>query len=184
MDIVLEVSGASCDLAVHPVSESTATAIRTEGRKIYSRKYMNWWRKGNTRNFGMRLDSGATVRLYVDGVEQPMEGTAFMDNAETRTGRLFLESRAKHLAVMGFTEECCTYKWIWRNVDSFDPKQFSVSLLDFHPVLNGNGFQALEDVYYEGRGSDDFEWGNPSGFTLIDPVVVDTTTVRQRLHAN
>lgn len=44
-------------------------------RKIYAEKYMNWWRKGNTRTFGMRLGPDSLVRLFVDGRQTELDET-------------------------------------------------------------------------------------------------------------
>ena len=41
--------------------------MREGGRDIYSQKYMNWWRRGNTRTFGMRINESSEIRLQVDG---------------------------------------------------------------------------------------------------------------------
>ena len=56
MKVVFDITGLSCDLALHPISPQTAESMREGGRDIYSQKYMNWWRRGNTRTFGMRLN--------------------------------------------------------------------------------------------------------------------------------
>ena len=177
MDIVLTFTGSSCDLALHPVSSRTAENIRSNGRKIYSQKYMNWWRRGNTRNFGMRIDAATTVQLTVDGQPVPFDTKALMATGTTLNPELFLGSRARFMAVMGFTDERCTYRWVWRNVDSFDANAFAARVLDLSPCL-AEGFSALSDVTYAGRAADEFNWSNPSGFTLIDPVVVDLDRVR------
>lgn len=67
MKVVFEITGLSCDLALHPISPQTAESMREGGRDIYSQKYMNWWRRGNTRTFGMRLNESSEIRLQVDG---------------------------------------------------------------------------------------------------------------------
>lgn len=180
MDIVLEFTGSSCDLALHPVSCRTAEVIRGNGRKIYAQKYMNWWRRGNTRNFGMRLDAESSVRLTVDGKPQAFDSDALLAGAAGLNPELFLGSRARFMAVMGFTDERCTYKWVWHGVASFDPADFAARILDLSPCLPGSGFRALSDVTYAGRTADEFSWANPSGFTLIDPVIVDLDRVRRQ----
>lgn len=179
MDIVLAFTGSSCDLALHPVSPRTAEAIRTNGRKIYAQKYMNWWRRGNTRNFGMRIDATTTVQLMVDGQPEAFDAKSLLASGANLSPELFLGSRARFMAVMGFTDERCTYRWEWQNVDRFDASAFAARVLDLSPCLAEEGFSALSDVTYDGRAADEFNWTNPGGFTLIDPVVVDLDRVRQ-----
>lgn len=179
MDITLEFTGSSCDLALHPVSPRTAQVIRSHGRKIYAEKYMNWWRRGTTRNFGMRLDADTTVRLLVDGVAQNFDSSALLDRASALNPELFLDSRARYIAVMGFTDERCTYRWTWNDVTDFNPAHLACRVLDLAPCLMGEGFKALSDATYQGRPASDFNWGNPGGFTLIDPVIVDLNRVRK-----
>ncbi|MDR3043952.1 MAG: hypothetical protein LBU75_06770 [Desulfovibrio sp.] len=178
MNVTLTITGRSCDLALHPVSPRTALAIRAKGRKIYAEKYMDFWRRGNTRNFGMRIEADTKVQLSLDGSEQTFDMGALLGNVSTSMSNLYLDSKAKYLAVMGFAEEVCSYTWTWNNVESFDAARFMTCITDFGPVL-GSTMRAIDEVRYDTLCADDFAWGNPGGFTLIDPVVLDLDQLRR-----
>lgn len=83
MKVVFEITGLSCDLALHPISPQTAESMREGGRDIYSQKYMNWWRRGNTRTFGMRLNESSEIRLQVDGEDVSFNANLLYRNVYT-----------------------------------------------------------------------------------------------------
>lgn len=113
MKVVFEITGLSCDLALHPISPQTAESMREGGRDIYSQKYMNWWRRGNTRTFGMRLNESSEIRLQVDGEDVSFNANLLYRNVYTLRQRMYLSSKAQFLAVLGYDNETCTFRWIW-----------------------------------------------------------------------
>ena len=94
MKVVFEITGLSCDLALHPISPQTAESMREGGRDIYSQKYMNWWRRGNTRTFGMRLNESSEIRLQVDGEDVSFNANLLYRNVYTLRQRMYLSSKA------------------------------------------------------------------------------------------
>lgn len=183
MNITFEIIGQSCDLALHPVSPQTAEAIRSKGREIYAEKYMNWWRKGNTRTFGMRLGPDSLVRLFVDGRQAELDENLLYRDVTTIRRRMYLNSKAKYLAVLGYDDEWCAFKWIWHDVKSFDPSKFSFQVLNWDRVMKTQGYNVVDNVFYDGHLADDDSWCNPSGFTLIDPMIIDLADVRREVEA-
>lgn len=181
MNITFEITGQSCDLALHPVSPQTAEAIRAKGRAIYAEKYMNWWRKGNTRTFGMRIGTDSLIRLYVDGKQVLFDDSLLYRDVITVRRRMYLNSNAKYLAVLGYDDEWCNFKWIWNDVKEFDPKKFQFQVLNWDRVMKTQGYHVVDNVFYDGRLADDDSWCNPSGFTLIDPIVIDLRDVRKEV---
>ena len=97
MKVVFEITGLSCDLALHPISPQTAESMREGGRDIYSQKYMNWWRRGNTRTFGMRLNESSEIRLQVDGEDVSFNANLLYRNVYTLRQRMYLSSKAQFL---------------------------------------------------------------------------------------
>lgn len=183
MNIIFEITGQSCDIALHPVSSQTAEAIRQKGRAIYAEKYMNWWRKGNTRTFGMRVGQDSMVRLYIDGKQHPFDEDLLFRDVHTVRRRMYLNTPAKYLAVLGYDDEWCNFKWIWNDVKDFDPAKFRFQVLNWDRVLNTKDYNVVDSVFYDGRIADDDSWCNPSGFTLIDPIVINLDDVRKNVEA-
>lgn len=181
MNIIFEITGQSCDIALHPISPQTAEAIRQKGRAIYADKYMNWWRKGNTRTFGMRVGGDSMVRLYVDGKQVPFDEELFFRDTHTISRGMYLDTPVKYLTVLGYDDEWCNFKWIWNDVKDFDPKKFQFQVLNWDRVLNTEGYNVVDSVFYDGRIADEDSWCNPSGFTLIDPVIINLNDVRREL---
>ena len=173
MKVVFEITGLSCDLALHPISPQTAESMREGGRDIYSQKYMNWWRRGNTRTFGMRLNESSEIRLQVDGEDVSFNANLLYRNVYTLRQRMYLSSKAQFLAVLGYDNETCTFRWIWENIDHFDASKFNFVVTDWDNVLGTKGYRVLDNVFYNDKHADDEEWLNPSGFTLMDPIVID-----------
>ena len=179
MKVVFEITGLSCDLALHPISPQTAESMREGGRDIYSQKYMNWWRRGNTRTFGMRLNESSEIRLQVDGEDVSFNANLLYRNVYTLRQRMYLSSKAQFLAVLGYDNETCTFRWIWENIDHFDASKFNFVVTDWDNVLGTKGYRVLDNVFYNDKHADDEEWLNPSGFTLMDPIVIDLEDVRR-----
>lgn len=183
MKIVFEVTGLSCDLALHPISAQTADTMREKGRDVYGEKYMNWWRRGNTRTFGMRINETSQLLLTVDGEVERFNATLLYRNVYTLRSRMYLSSKARYLAVLGYDDEHCTFRWIWNDVENFDPARFNFVVTDWDNVLETTGYRVLDNVFYDGQHADDEEWLNPSGFTLMTPVIIDLEDVRAGIEA-
>ena len=183
MKLVFEITGLSCDLALHPISPQTAAIFREKGSEAYSDKYMNWWRRGNTRTFGMRIDESSQIILRVDGEEMRFNATLLYRDVYTLRSRMYLSSKAQYLAVMGYDNERCTFRWIWNNVAEFDPVKFNFVVTDWDNVLGTKGYRVLDNVLYDDSLADEDEWLNPSGFTLMEPKVIDLEDERHSVEA-
>ncbi len=181
MRVSFEMTGLSCDLALHPISEQTKKIIDEKGRQIYAEKYMNWWRKGLTRTFGMRICEGCLAEVYVDNESVDFEDKLLYRDVVTLRRRLYLDTKAKYLAVFGYDSEVCTTKWIWNDVEDFNLDKFQFQVVSWDRVLGTQNFHVVNDVLYDGRYADEDAWEDPSGFTLIDPVVVDLDQVRKEI---
>lgn len=151
MKVVFEITGLSCDLALHPISPQTAESMREGGRDIYSQKYMNWWRRGNTRTFGMRLNESSEIRLQVDGEDVSFNANLLYRNVYTLRQRMYLSSKAQFLAVLGYDNETCTFRWIWENIDHFDASKFNFVVTDWDNVLGTKGYRVLDNVFYNDK---------------------------------
>jgi hypothetical protein len=177
--ISFEMTGLSCDLALHPISEQTKQAIEAKGRDIYAEKYLNWWRKGITRSFGMRICEGCLVELYVDDELIEFDEKLLYRDVVALRRRMYLETKAKYLAVFGYDSETCTTKWIWNNVKDFSQDKFQFQVVRWDRVLSRQNFDVVNDVLYDGMYPDEDAWEDPSGFTLIDPIVISLDEVRE-----
>jgi hypothetical protein len=178
MKISFEMTGLSCDLAVHPISELTKHAIEKKGRGIYAEKYMNWWRKGITRSFGMRICEGCFVDLYVNDELVAFDEKLLYRDVVALRRRMYLDTKAKYLAVFGYDSETCTTKWVWNDVEEFDPAKFQFQIVRWDRVLRQRNFDVVSDILYDGVHADEDAWEDPSGFTLIDPILIDLDVVR------
>lgn len=183
MKVVFEVTGLSCDLALHPISPQTAEAMREKGRAIYADRYMNWWRRGKTRTFGMRISESSHIRLQVGGEDAQFNATLLYRDVYTLRQRMYLASKARYLAVLGYDDETCTFRWMWNGIADFDPARFNFVVTDWDNVLGTKGYRVLDNVFYDGRSADNEEWINPSGFTLRDPMIIDLEDVRREIEA-
>lgn len=183
MKIIFEVTGLSCDLALHPISPQTAEDMREKGRDIYGERYMNWWRRGKTRTFGMRINESSHIRLQVDGEDRRFNATLLYRDVYTLRQRMYLASKVRYLAVLGYDDETCSFRWIWENIDHFDETKFNFVVTDWDNVLNTKGYRVLDNVFYDGKSADNEEWINPSGFTLRTPLVLDLEDVRREIRA-
>ena len=181
MKISFEMTGLSCDLALHPISEQTKRVLEEKGRGIYAEKYMNWWRKGITRSFGMRICEGCLVELYVDDELVAFDEKLLYRDVVALRRRMYLETKAKYLAVFGYDSETCTTKWIWKDVKEFHPEKFQFQVVCWDRVLSKQNFHVVNDVLYDGMYADEDAWEDPSGFTLIDPIVISLDALRQEI---
>jgi hypothetical protein len=93
--------------------------------------------------------------------------------------RMYLDTKAKYLAVFGYDSELCTTKWIWNDVKAFQPEKFQFQVVRWDRVLGRQHFDVVHDVFYDGMHADEDAWEDPSGFTLIDPIVISLDAVRE-----
>ena len=127
---------------------------------------MNWWRRGNTRTFGMRLNESSEIRLQVDGEDVSFNANLLYRNVYTLRQRMYLSSKAQFLAVLGYDNETCTFRWIWENIDHFDASKFNFVVTDWDNVLGTKGYRVLDNVFYNDKHADDEEW--PVSYTHLD----------------
>ncbi|WP_320009013.1 hypothetical protein [Maridesulfovibrio sp.] len=178
MKLKISAHGRSCDLALHPVSEKTAKTIEENGPKVYSMKIMNWWRKGKTTTWGMKIDSDCSLRITLD--EKPVE---FDYNIITQTPvkirrRIFLDSNAKYLAVLGYDNEICKFSWEWDNVTEFNPDKFQFMVHQWDRIMGEDNYFILDEARYNGEFADRNDWCEAQGFTLVEPKIIDLEQVR------
>lgn len=181
MDLTLSITGRCCDLALHPVSQATAQRIREEGREIYKSKYLEWWRKGNTCTCGMKLGDESMVEVSVDGRQMLFNPAPIKDSAVLLRRRMYLDSKARYLALMGYDDEVCSLSWHWADVAEYNPKHFEFFVHRWDRLLNEEGFFIVDDVRYGGQFATDYSWGERSGHSMIDPVVIDLEDVRREI---
>ncbi len=181
MQLEISAHGRSCDLALHPVSEKTAKTIEEYGPKVYSMKIMNWWRKGRTTTWGMKIDSDCALKITLD--DQPIDfdyNTITQSPVQVRR-RIFLESRAKYLAVLGFDNEICKFSWKWDNITDFNPEKFDFMVHQWDRIMGEDNYFILDDARYNGAFADRNDWCEAQGFTLVEPKLIDLAQVRQEL---
>ena len=181
MELTLTITGRCCDLALHPVSQNTAAKIREEGRGVYKTKYLEWWRKGNTCTCGMKLGDESMVEVTADGRQMPFYPTPIKEAAVLLRRRMYLDSKARYLALMGYDDEVCSLTWHWADVADFDPKKFEFFVHRWDRLLKEEGFYIVDDVRYDGQFATDYSWGERGGHSMIDPVVIDLEDVRREI---
>ncbi|WP_243361471.1 iron-sulfur cluster assembly scaffold protein [Fundidesulfovibrio terrae] len=181
MDLILKLSGQRCDLSLHPVSPKTVERIGTLGRKFYAKKYIHWWRNGNTSTCGMKYGDDCAVQVSLGGQPVDFDASAIPDSAVLLRRRHYLESKARYLALLGYDDEHCTMHWIWRNVTSFDPARFDFFVHRWDRVLGEQDFLIVDDVRYNGSFADEQDWGGSCGFSLVDPRIIDLDVVRREM---
>lgn len=112
MKVAFEITGLSCDLALHPISPQAAESMCEGGHDIYSQKYTSWRRGGGTRTFGMRLNESSEIRLQVDGEDVSFNASLLYRNMYTLHQCMYLSSKIQLLAALGYDNETCTFHWI------------------------------------------------------------------------
>ncbi|MDO9633105.1 MAG: hypothetical protein Q7I92_14495, partial [Humidesulfovibrio sp.] len=95
--------------------------------------------------------------------------------------RMYLDSKAKFLALMGYNDEVCSLTWHWANVQNYDPAKFEFFVHRWDRLLHEDNFYIVDDLRYDRRFSDDQSWGERNGHSMIDPVVIDLDDVRQEV---
>lgn len=181
MTLTLTISGRRCDLSLHPVSSKTVERIQELGRKFYTKKYIHWWRNGNTSTCGMKFDDECSVRVNLGGENLPFDPSAIPQSAVLLRRRHYLESKARYLALLGYDDEYCNMTWTWSNVTEYDPSRFDFFVHRWDRILGEEDFLILDDVRYAGEFADDQDWGGSCGFNLVDPRVIDLDEVRREL---
>jgi len=181
MELNLTITGRCCDLALHPVSQATAQRIREEGRDIYKTKYLEWWRKGNTCTCGMKLGDESMVEVTVDGKQMLFNPAPIKDAAVLLRRRMYLDSKARYLALMGYDDELCSITWHWADVPDYNPAKFEFFVHRWDRLLKEDGFYIVDDARYDGHFATDYSWGERGGHSMIDPVVIDLEDVRREI---
>jgi hypothetical protein len=183
MELTFAIIGRCCDLAMHPVSLKTAATIRELGREAYKRKYLQWWRKGNTCSCGMKYDDDAVVQVKLDDKPAAFELTAIPMAAVLLRRRVYLNTKVRYLCILGYDDELCSSTWRWDNVENYDPHKFEFFVHRWDRVMHTNDYIVVDDIRYEGRFADKHQWGPGAGFNLRDPELIDLEEVRKELQA-
>lgn len=172
------VHGRSCDLALHPVSQNTARMIRRLGTDVYREKILRWWRKGNTATWGMKIDDECNVRVEVDGTPVPFDVSRIVANPLRLRRRMYLDSKARYLCVLGYDNEICKFQWTWDNVSDFTPERFEFMVHKWDRIMGVPDYYILDEIRYDGEFADRHDWCDTSGFTLVEPRLIDLDEVR------
>ena len=181
MDLTFTVHGRRCDLALHPISSKTVERIAKLGRLFYTQKYIHWWRNGNTSTCGMKIDDECAVKVKLGDSPVEFNPQAMNDEAVFIRRRHYLESKARHLALLGYNDEYCHMIWRWKNVEAFDPAKFQFFVHRWDTIMREKDFLILDDIRYDGAFADEQDWGDSCGFTLVDPRVIDLDELRREL---
>ncbi|WP_419785567.1 hypothetical protein [Pseudodesulfovibrio sp.] len=182
MELTFNVHGNSCDLALHPISTKTAQLIHQYGAEVYSMKPLEWWRKGNTATWGMRINDECHIQVALDDKPVEFDYKAITANPLKIRRRMYLDSKAKFLCVLGFDNEICNFSWQWDNIENFDPSKFEFMVHQWDRVMGQKDYFILDEVRYDGMFADRHDWCDPSGFSLVAPRVIDLAEVRRELN--
>mgnify|MGYP007111627801 CR=1 FL=1 len=181
MELCLTITGHCCDLALHPVSAATAEKIRAEGRGIYKTKYLEWWRKGNTCTCGMKLGDDSVAEVTLDGKQVPFDPQAIKAAAVLLRRRMYLDSKARFLTLMGYVDEVASLTWRWEGVTEYDPRKFDFFVHRWDRLMHEDGFYIVDDARYDGHFAVEHIWDENGGHSMIDPVVIDLEDVRREI---
>lgn len=183
MELTFTIIGRCCDLALHPVSPKTADLVRELGRDVYKRKYLEWWRKGNTCSCGMKFDDDAVVQVKLDGKLVEFESDAIPRSAVLLRRRMYLATPVRHLCILGYDDELCSSTWHWYNVTNFNPRWFEFFVQRWDRIMHQQDYLVVDEIRYAGRFADRHQWGESAGFTLRDPELIDLEDVRREIAA-
>lgn len=178
MQLTLKITGRRCDLALHPISPKTARDILVLGRKFYTKKYIHWWRNGNTSTCGMLLGDEHLAEALFGEESTPLDLADVSGRATPLRRERYMESRARHLALLGYDDELCYMTWTWHGISAFDPAAFTYEAHRWDHVTGEKDYVVLESVRYDGRCADEEDWDGSTGFTLVDPRVLDLDVLR------
>jgi len=181
MELNFTITGRCCDLALHPISQNTAEMIREVGRDIYKQKYLEWWRKGNTCTCGMKLGPDSVVEVTLDGKQVAFDPKPITESAVLLRRRMYLDSKAQYLALMGYDDEVCSLTWHWEDVANYDAAKFDFFVHRWDRLLHEDNFYIVDDVRYDGHFACDHTWGERGGHSLIEPIVIDLQEVRREI---
>jgi hypothetical protein len=181
MELEFTVHGHSCDLALHPVSEKTVKLIQENGPEVYSKHPLDWWRKGKTTTWGMRIDDVCHIKVTLNGEEVGLDRTAIVADPLKIRRRMYLDSRAKYLCVLGFDNEICKFTWRWTGITDFSLQKFNFMVHQWDRIMGERGYFILDDIRYDGEFATNHDWCDPSGFTLVEPRIIDLDKVRNEL---
>lgn len=181
MELSFTVHGRSCDLALHPVSKKNAQIVMERGSDIYAMKQMNWWRKGKTTTWGMRIDQDCAIVVTLDGKPVPFDRDLITKSPVQIRRRIYLESKAKYVAVLGYDNDVCKFTWKWDNIQHFDSDKFNFMVHQWDRIMGEKNYFILDDIRYDGIFASDHHWCESQGFTLIEPKVIDLDQVRKEL---
>ncbi len=184
MELSFTVHGRSCDLALHPVSKKNAQIVAEHGSGIYAMKQMNWWRKGKTNTWGMRIDQDCAIIVTLDGKPIDVDRSMITRNPVKIRRRIYLESKAKYIAVLGYDNEVCKFSWRWDNITHFDQSQFEFMVHQWDRIMGEDNYFILDDIRYGGNFANEHHWCEAKGFTLIEPKVIDLEQVRKEFQDN
>ena len=181
MELTFTAHGHSCDLALHPVSEKTARRIEEFGTEVYSMRALEWWRKGKTATWGMKIDDICHIQVALDGKPVEFDYGRIVENPLKIRRRMYLDSRAKYLCVLGFDNEICKFSWSWEIEDEFDPSKFEFMVHQWDRIMGEPNYYILDEVRYGEAFATNHDWCDPSGFTLVEPRIIDLDQVRLEL---
>ncbi|HWR04838.1 MAG TPA: hypothetical protein VN419_12605 [Humidesulfovibrio sp.] len=181
MDLAITITGHRCDLALHPISPSSAGTIERLGRKLYAKKYLEWWRQGRTSTCGVKYDGICSIDALVGGDTVPFDTSAIADSAMLFANRHYIDTKVQYLALLGYDDEFCKTHWKWRNVARFEPQKLGFVVHRWDQLLGAQDYLIIEDIIYDGRHADEEACGKSRGFNLVDPKIIDLKEVRKGL---
>ncbi len=181
MTLEITVHGHSCDLALHPVSKKTASRIREKGFDVYSDTPLEWWRRGKTTTWGMKIDSSCYINTILNDAPASFDTAAIIQNPLKLRRRMYLDSKARYICVLGFDNELCRFSWVWDDVDVFDPKNLQFMTHQWDRIMNEQDYYILDEILYDGTFADRYDQCEASGFTLLPPRIIDLNEVREEL---
>lgn len=181
MTLEFTVHGHSCDLALHPVSRRTSELVKTRGFDVYSAAPLEWWRKGKTSTWGMKVDENCFINILLDGKPVPFNASEVIKNPLQIRRRMYLESKARYLCVLGFDNELCRFTWRWEDVNEFDADKLEFMVHQWDRIMNASNYFILDEILYDGHFANRHDQCQASGFTLLEPRIIDLNEVRQEL---
>lgn len=179
MELEFSVHGRSCDLALHPISKKTAETVRTNGRKVYKEKALKWWRNGSTTTWGMKIDEECHMQIMLNNDPISIAPCVVTATALTMQRRRFLDSKAKYLCLFGYDNEVCKFSWVWEGVQNFDIGKFEFMVHNWDRLMGVPNYNILDEIRYDGQFADRHDWCDASGFSLIEPKLIDLDQARR-----
>ena len=182
MEIVFSAHGHSCDLALHPVSEKTARTIQKYGSEVYSMRALEWWRKGKTATWGMRIDDMCNIQVSVDG--EPVEVRLQQHHRKSvedppphvpgQPGQVPLRARPSTMKYASFPGSGAMSP-------STTPPSSILWFINGTRIMGEEGYYILDEIRYGNEFATSHDWCDASGFTLVPPRIIDLEEVRREL---